>query len=173
MFARLQEFRCTHCEVKFIGAEINHCSYHTNEPSFDYGSSIGTYRCCNTQTTKFQSIQQKTHCNSKNHVIKASTPSKKNGANRAKNFELLLQHLKVACEPFYFDKHDIVTGEVERKIKYSDMIEEGQSLLNLVQAYIKHSPKYIQAKDKKEQEQAKLESKTREIEKQIIKQQKD
>jgi hypothetical protein len=30
MFARLQEFRCTHCDKKFIGAEINHCSYHMN-----------------------------------------------------------------------------------------------------------------------------------------------
>ena len=32
MFARLQEFRCTYCDKKFIGAEINHCSYHPNDP---------------------------------------------------------------------------------------------------------------------------------------------
>jgi len=34
MFARLQEFRCTHCDKKFIGAEINHCNYHPEQASF-------------------------------------------------------------------------------------------------------------------------------------------
>ena len=36
MFARLQEFRCCHCDKKFIGAEINHCSMHTEKPKFYY-----------------------------------------------------------------------------------------------------------------------------------------
>ena len=36
MFARLQEFRCTGCDKKFIGAEINHCSMHPQPPKFIY-----------------------------------------------------------------------------------------------------------------------------------------
>ena len=36
MFARLQEFRCTVCNKKFVGAEINHCNSHPCPPKFCY-----------------------------------------------------------------------------------------------------------------------------------------
>lgn len=34
MFARLQEFKCTSCDKKFVGSEINQCSKHPREPTF-------------------------------------------------------------------------------------------------------------------------------------------
>ena len=40
--------------------------------------------------------------------------------------------IKVACEPFYYTKEDKETGELVTKPKYSDMIDEDRSLLNLV-----------------------------------------
>jgi hypothetical protein len=43
-----------------------------------------------------------------------------------------MEHFKIACEPFYFEKEDAITGKVEMKQKYSDMIDEDKSLLNLV-----------------------------------------
>jgi hypothetical protein len=43
-----------------------------------------------------------------------------------------MEHFKVACEPFYYSKEDKETGEVVTKPKYSDMIDEDRSLLNLV-----------------------------------------
>lgn len=54
-----------------------------------------------------------------------------------------MEHFKIACEPFYFEKEDVYTGQVETKQKYSDMIDENKSLLNLVLAFIKQSPKHI------------------------------
>ena len=35
-----------------------------------------------------------------------------------------MEHFKTACEPFYFEKENYSTGEIEIKIKYSDMIDE-------------------------------------------------
>jgi hypothetical protein len=43
-----------------------------------------------------------------------------------------MKHFKIACEPFYSEKENYSTGEVEIKMKYSDMIEEDKSLLNFV-----------------------------------------
>ena len=62
---------------------------------------------------------------------------RKTVANRAKNFELLMEHFAVACEPFYFHKEDIFSGNVEIKVKTADMIDEDKSLLNLVKQFIK------------------------------------
>ena len=58
-------------------------------------------------------------------------------ANRAKNFDLLMEHFKVACEPYYFEKEDPVTGKIEKRPTYSDMIDEDKALINLVAAFIK------------------------------------
>ena len=71
---------------------------------------------------------------------------------------MLMEHFKVACEPFYFEKEDSLTGEVEIKQKYSDMIDEDKSLLNLVLAYVKQSPKHIQEKEAREALEAKREA---------------
>jgi len=65
-------------------------------------------------------------------------------ANRAKNFELLKEHFVIACEPFQFVRESFLTGEIETKIKFSDMIDEEKSLLSLVDQFVKQSPKYIQ-----------------------------
>jgi len=43
-----------------------------------------------------------------------------------------MEHFKVACEPYYFEKEDPLTGATERKPTYSDMIDEDRALLNLV-----------------------------------------
>jgi len=48
-----------------------------------------------------------------------------------------MEHFKVACEPFVFEKEHFLSGEVERKVKQLDMIEEDKSLLNLVLQFIK------------------------------------
>jgi hypothetical protein len=48
-----------------------------------------------------------------------------------------MEHFKVACEPFYYSKEDKETGEVVVKPKYSDMIDEDRSLLNLVAQFVK------------------------------------
>ena len=69
-----------------------------------------------------------------------------------------MEHFKVACEPFYFEKVDPLTGNVEIKMKQLDMIDEDKSLLNLVLAYVKQSPKHIQEKDAREALEAKREA---------------
>ena len=109
MFARLQEFRCTYCDKKFIGAEINHCSLHPKKPIFDCLSNDGKFPCCNSKAIRFEASVRSSGCTSQNHRIKVGSP-RKTVANRAKNFELLMEHFKIACEPFYFEKEDAYTG---------------------------------------------------------------
>ena len=48
-----------------------------------------------------------------------------------------MEHFKVACEPFYYTKEDPNTGEMVTKPKYSDMIDEDKSLLNLASQFVK------------------------------------
>jgi len=83
-----------------------------------------------------------------------------------------MQHFKTACEPYYFMKEDALTGEIEPKMQLTDMIDEDKSLLNLVSAFIKQAPKYIQEKEQRENKEAKQEAKNKEIEKMMMKMQK-
>ena len=93
-------------------------------------------------------------CTAVKHKIKVGSP-RKTVATRGKNFELLMDHFKVACQPFYFDKEDPFTGKMERKCDESDGIDQDKALLNMVQLFIKQSPKHIaeqESKGKKKQQ---------------------
>jgi hypothetical protein len=70
-----------------------------------------------------------------------------------------MEHFKTACEPFYFEKEDPLTGKVERKPTYSDMIDEDKALLNLVALYVKQSAKHIQEQETREAREARREAK--------------
>lgn len=65
------------------------------------------------------------------HTIKCGSP-RKTVANRAKNFEMLMEHFTTVCEPFYYVKVDPVTYEQSVKPSLNDMIDEEKSLQNLV-----------------------------------------
>lgn len=95
---------------------------------------------------------------------------RKSGATRTKNYELLIQHFKTACEPFYFNKTCLVTGEVQRKVKQLDMIDEDRSLMSLLQQFIKQSPKHIQEQEQAKAKEAKIEAKIKEYEATLEKQ---
>ena len=41
MWGRLEDFKCTECNQKFVASEMDHCSYHTLKPYFKDGSNIG------------------------------------------------------------------------------------------------------------------------------------
>jgi len=47
IWARLQTFNCAECDSPFVGAELEHCSYHTSKPKFNYGNNVGVFPCCN------------------------------------------------------------------------------------------------------------------------------
>lgn len=59
IYARLQEFNCTECHEKFIGAEINHCSFHPMNAKFSFGVNNGYYPCCNAQALRFSTSIKK------------------------------------------------------------------------------------------------------------------
>ena len=40
-YARLCDFQCDDCGEMFIGAELNHCSFHTLTPKFSAGVNQG------------------------------------------------------------------------------------------------------------------------------------
>jgi len=76
--------------------------------------NYGIHSCCNSKAIRFEANSKKSGCTSQNHRIKTGSP-RKTVAHRAKNFEMLMEHFKVACEPFYFEKEDILTGKIEIK----------------------------------------------------------
>lgn len=47
IYARLHDYQCADCNQRFIGAEINHCSYHPMHAKYNFGSNYGSYPCCN------------------------------------------------------------------------------------------------------------------------------
>ena len=104
---------------------------HPQASKFIYQANEGSHQCCNSKATRFQCGLQEKGCTSQKHRIKVGSP-RKTVANRARNFELLMEHFKVACEPYYFEKEDPLTGATECKPTYSDMIDEDKALLNLV-----------------------------------------
>ena len=75
-----------------------------------------------------------------------------------------MEHFKTACEPYYFEKEDPLTGTIERKPTYSDMIDEDKSLLNLVAQYVKQSSKHIQEQEAREAREARREAKQKQQE---------
>ena len=75
-----------------------------------------------------------------------------------------MEHFKVACEPYYFEREDPVTGLTERRTTYSDMIDEDKALLNLVALFVKQSPKHIQEQEAKEAREARKEAQRRQHE---------
>ena len=82
-----------------------------------------------------------------------------------------MEHFKTACEPFYFEKEDPLTGKVERKPTYSDMIDEDKALLNLVALYVKQSAKHIQEQETREAREARREAKQKQQEQLVDKNQ--
>jgi len=69
-----------------------------------------------------------------------------------------MEHFKIACEPYYFVREDPYTGTTEKKITYSDMIDEDKALLNLVALFVKQSPKHIQENEAREAREARREA---------------
>jgi hypothetical protein len=96
-----------------------------------YGSVSGVYPCCQSKAIRYQCGLKGGGCTAVKHKIKVGSP-RKTVATRGKNFELLMDHFKVACQPFYFDKEDIYTGKIERKCDETDDIDQDKALLNMV-----------------------------------------
>lgn len=72
-------------------------------PKFMYGATEGVYPCCQSKAQRFQCGLKQGGCTAVNHKIKAGSP-RKTVATRAKNFELLMEHFTVACQPYQFEK---------------------------------------------------------------------
>ena len=51
-----------------------------------------------------------------------------------------------------------MTGEVVTKPRYSDMIDEDKSLLNLVAQFVKQNPKHVQEQEARAAKEAKREA---------------
>lgn len=97
------------------------------------------------------------------HRIKVGSP-RKTVAQRAKNFDLLMEHFKICCEPFYFVKVDAITMEPTVKPMHTDGIDEDKSLLNMVAQFVKQNPKHVAEAEARQAKEAKREAKLRQLE---------
>jgi Domain of unknown function (DUF3342)/CHORD len=93
IWGRLPFFQCINCGFTFIGSELGHCSYHTQEPKFTSGSNIGYYQCCQQKAVRFDTSIKKRGCCAKNHQVKPEQL-------HSKMFELLLKNFSLIEEPF-------------------------------------------------------------------------
>jgi hypothetical protein len=80
------------------------------------------YSCCDSKAIRYQCGLKTEGCTAAKHKIKTGSP-RKSVATRGKNFEMLMEHFKIACQPFYFDREDIFTGKIERKCNEEDGID--------------------------------------------------
>lgn len=110
-------------------------------PKFMYGSTEGAYPCCNSKAIRYNCGLSSKGCTAVKHKIKTGSP-RKTVATRGKNFELLMDHFKVACQPFYFDRECPLMKTVERKWDETDGIDKDKALLHMVQLFIEQSPKH-------------------------------
>lgn len=95
IWGRLPFFSCATCGLTFIGSELSHCSYHTQEPKFGTGSNIGYYQCCQQKAVRFDTSIKKKGCCAKNHQVKPEYL-------HAKEYELLIKNFVIIEEPFDF-----------------------------------------------------------------------
>lgn len=73
------QFDCISCERKFVGAEIEHCSFHPLKPKFAYGLNDGMqvlfslilrFPCCDTKAVRFNTAINEQGCSAKFHEVK-------------------------------------------------------------------------------------------------------
>jgi hypothetical protein len=93
IWGRLPFFSCFHCGLTFIGSELGHCSYHTQEPKFNAGSNVGYYQCCQQKAVRFDTSIKKKGCCSKMHQVKPEYA-------HSKEYELLVKKFGFLEEPF-------------------------------------------------------------------------
>lgn len=101
IWARLIPFNCAVCGLKFVGAELGHCSYHPEEPKFSHGSNIGFYQCCQQRAIRFDTSIKKKGCCGRNHVPRDKLHSKE--------YELLTKNFSIIEEPFETKNDRIVS----------------------------------------------------------------
>jgi hypothetical protein len=41
IWGRLQTFDCSVCDLQFVGSDLGHCSFHPQNPKFQYSSNVG------------------------------------------------------------------------------------------------------------------------------------
>lgn len=95
IWGRLPFFSCAICGMTFIGSELGHCSYHSQEPKFNAGSNIGFYQCCQQKAVRFDTSIKKKGCCAKNHQPKPEYL-------HTKEYELLIKNFSIIEEPFDF-----------------------------------------------------------------------
>eukprot|EP01064_Diplonema_japonicum_P010278 TRINITY_DN17580_c0_g1_i1.p1 TRINITY_DN17580_c0_g1~~TRINITY_DN17580_c0_g1_i1.p1 ORF type:complete len:647 (+),score=125.47 TRINITY_DN17580_c0_g1_i1:44-1942(+) len=61
---------CKVCGRHFCVAEIGHCSYHLSLPTFEVGSHVGVFPCCNTEVKRFEGgTVRQSGCCTRYHVL--------------------------------------------------------------------------------------------------------
>mmetsp|Transcript_7276 Transcript_7276/g.7129 ORF Transcript_7276/g.7129 Transcript_7276/m.7129 type:complete len:212 (+) Transcript_7276:275-910(+) len=117
IWARLQAFYCNVCGLKFVAAELGHCSYHPEEPKFSHGSNIGFYQCCQQKAIRFDTSIKKKGCCGRNHVPRDKLHSKE--------YEFLMKNFTIIEEPFEMknDRTVSITKMVQMFATKADAVE--------------------------------------------------
>jgi len=72
LWAYLHSFKCGYCAKIYLGAELTHCSFHSQAPTFLYGSNRGTYGCCKQEALRFGASVETKGCEARCHTFKSS-----------------------------------------------------------------------------------------------------
>jgi hypothetical protein len=78
IWGHLVTLHCGVCDRNFVGAEIQHCRYHSQKAKFGGGSKSGVYPCCNAPAIRFDTGLKNYGCCATNHQLSPAWVSPEN-----------------------------------------------------------------------------------------------
>lgn len=134
LWARMTVLRCATCDSWFVPAEMAHCSYHPQKPTFPPGGSIGVYPCCQTQTARFSAGCSRCGCAARLHMPTTG----ESGTDVAMLWECVTQRENVIAEPFGPGQSVMQKGRCRTGVDALPLgkIQDSPSLQGLLDEYI-------------------------------------
>lgn len=96
IWSHLITLHCGICDRNFVGAEIWHCSFHSQRAKFNNGSNKGDYPCCKAPAIRFDTALKYSGCCAKSHELSNSWKTPDN----EEKLEKILKRIHIVGEPF-------------------------------------------------------------------------
>ncbi len=96
IWAHLVTLHCGECDQNFVGAEIGHCSYHSQKARFGGSSNSGKYPCCGAPAIRFDTALRNDGCTARDHKLSFSWKTPENEKALAE----IMKRYNVVAEPF-------------------------------------------------------------------------
>jgi len=125
IWSHLITLHCGECDQNYIGAEISHCSYHSQKARFGSGSNNGAYLCCGAPAIRFDTALRTDGCTAKDHTLANNWKTPEN----IRLYNELMKRHNIIAEPFLsehrYNEHYKV---LEKKVKEGRLAKVGNNI---------------------------------------------